>query len=218
MGHGDVTVWTNWVHEETEVVMNQLEEELVARGDPDEPFNGSANGVFQPLQENFSLPPSIQTPRRQENTSKHSKSSWKLLRNSQEMNTTGMNMKKNEAEVQSQAVPCKFSKHSLELLDPMRSIRNLHIQQRQNCLQAEVLSQNGAKSGPRYSPNVSPQEPNLIMFNPPLDSMKQDKMPQEGRVNQRDREVLEGGMAIKSKTVLAEQITGNFTHFTKGTS
>ena len=55
MEQGDITVWTNWVREETEVVMNQLEEELEARGDPDDPFNGSANGVFQPLQENFSL-------------------------------------------------------------------------------------------------------------------------------------------------------------------
>ena len=59
MGQRDVTVWTNWVREETEVVMNQLEEELVARGDPDNPFNGSANGVFQPLQENFSIAPTL---------------------------------------------------------------------------------------------------------------------------------------------------------------
>ena len=46
MDQGDITVWTNWVRKETEVVMNQLEEELVARGDPDDPFNRSANGVF----------------------------------------------------------------------------------------------------------------------------------------------------------------------------
>ena len=83
MGQGDVTVWTNWVREETEVVMNQLEEELEARGDPDDPFNGSANGVFQALVENFSLPPPIQTPRRQEKTSECSKSSQKSPRSSQ---------------------------------------------------------------------------------------------------------------------------------------
>ena len=35
MGQGDITVWTNWIQEETEVVINQLEEELVVRGDPD---------------------------------------------------------------------------------------------------------------------------------------------------------------------------------------
>ena len=40
MGQGDITVWTNWIREETEVVMNQLDEELIARGDPDDLSNG----------------------------------------------------------------------------------------------------------------------------------------------------------------------------------
>ena len=61
MGQGDITVWTNWIREENEVIMNQLDEELIARGDPDGPFNRSANGVFHPLQDNFSLPPSPNT-------------------------------------------------------------------------------------------------------------------------------------------------------------
>ena len=33
--------------------MNQLEEELEAQGNPDDPFYGTASGVFQPLQENL---------------------------------------------------------------------------------------------------------------------------------------------------------------------
>ena len=70
MGQGDITVWINWIHEETNVVMSQLEEELEARGDPDDPFNGSANGVYQPLQGNFSLPPPVQIPKKQD-TSEH---------------------------------------------------------------------------------------------------------------------------------------------------
>ena len=45
MGRGDITVWTNWIREEMTAVMNQLDEELEAKGDPDDPFNGSANGV-----------------------------------------------------------------------------------------------------------------------------------------------------------------------------
>ena len=57
MGQGDITVWTNWICEENKIIMNQLDEELVARGDPDDPFNGSANGVFHPLPDNLSLPP-----------------------------------------------------------------------------------------------------------------------------------------------------------------
>ena len=39
MGQGDITVWTNWIREKTEVVMSQLEEEIEAQGDPDDPFN-----------------------------------------------------------------------------------------------------------------------------------------------------------------------------------
>ena len=57
MGQGNITVWTNWIRKENEIVMNQLDEELVARGDPDDPFNGSANGVFHPLPDNLSLHP-----------------------------------------------------------------------------------------------------------------------------------------------------------------
>ena len=46
MSEDDITVWTNWIREESSAVMNQLDEELEARGDPDDPFNGSANGVY----------------------------------------------------------------------------------------------------------------------------------------------------------------------------
>ena len=49
MGQGDIAVWTNWIHEETDKIMKQLEEERDSRSDPDDPFNSTANGVFQPL-------------------------------------------------------------------------------------------------------------------------------------------------------------------------
>ena len=51
MGQGDVAVWTNWIREEMEEIMKQLEEERDSRSDPDDPFNGTANGVFLPLQD-----------------------------------------------------------------------------------------------------------------------------------------------------------------------
>ena len=63
MEQGDVAVWTNWIHEETEEIMKQLEEERDSRSDPDDPFNGTANGVFLPLQDLLSLPPPVQTPK-----------------------------------------------------------------------------------------------------------------------------------------------------------
>ena len=56
MGQGDIAVWTNWICKETDEIMKQLEEERESRSDPDDPFNGTANGVFLPLQDLLSLP------------------------------------------------------------------------------------------------------------------------------------------------------------------
>ena len=101
------------MHEETDVVMNQLEEELEAQGDPDDPFNGTANGVFQPLQENLlSLPPPVQIPRRQRNTSKHNKPLRDLPGNSQQPEMVNANTNKNQGNLQMQDMPCKHSEHS----------------------------------------------------------------------------------------------------------
>ena len=63
MGQGDIAVWTNWIREETDEIMKQLEEERDSRSDPDDPFNGTVNGVFLPLQDPLSLPPPVQTPK-----------------------------------------------------------------------------------------------------------------------------------------------------------
>ena len=70
MSQGDITVWTNWIREETDEIMKQLEEERDSRSDLDDPFNSTANGVFQPLQDPLSLPPPVQMPKRQGNNSK----------------------------------------------------------------------------------------------------------------------------------------------------
>ena len=69
MSQGDTTVWTNWIREETDEIMKQLEEERDSRSDPDDPFNGTANGVFQPLQDPLSLQTPAQMPKRQGNNS-----------------------------------------------------------------------------------------------------------------------------------------------------
>ena len=63
MGQGDIAVWTNWIHQEMEEIMKQLEEERDSRSDPDDPFNGTVNDVFLPLQDPLSLPPPVQTPK-----------------------------------------------------------------------------------------------------------------------------------------------------------
>ena len=63
MGQGDIAVWTNWIREETDEIMKQLQEERDSRSDPDDRFNGTVNGVFLPLQESLSLPPPAQMPK-----------------------------------------------------------------------------------------------------------------------------------------------------------
>ena len=121
-------------------------------------MNGTANGIFEPIQNNLSLPLPVQTPRQQKKDSENSESSWKSLRSGQRVSTTDTNRKINVAEIQMQGLPCELNEHSLQSLDHMRSIQNLHIQQRQNRLQNGELHQN---------PNVHTQQPNLIMFTPP---------------------------------------------------
>ena len=70
MGQGDIAVWTNWIREETDEIMKQLEEEKDSRSDPDDPLNGTANGVFQPLQDPLSLPPPVQSQKDKKITAK----------------------------------------------------------------------------------------------------------------------------------------------------
>ena len=67
--------------------MKQLGEERDSISDPDDPFNGTANGVFQPLQDPLSLPPPVQTPKRQENNSENTESSQNLWENVGRLNT-----------------------------------------------------------------------------------------------------------------------------------
>ena len=87
MGQGDIAVWTNWIREETDEIMKQLEEERDFRSDPDDPFNGTANGVFLPWQDPLSLPPPVQTPKRQENNSENTEPSQNSRENVRRQNT-----------------------------------------------------------------------------------------------------------------------------------
>ena len=87
MGQGDVTVWTNWIREETDEIMKQLEEERDSRSNPDDSFNGTANGIFRPLQDPLSLPPPVQTPKRQENNSENTDPSQNSRENVRSQNT-----------------------------------------------------------------------------------------------------------------------------------
>ena len=108
MGQSDIAVWTNWIHEETDEIMKQLEEERDSRSDPDDPFNGTANGVFLPLQDPLSLPPPIQTPKRQENNSESSELSQNSRKNVGKQNVVKPDVRKNEAITPTQGGPREF--------------------------------------------------------------------------------------------------------------
>ena len=108
---------------------------------------------------------------------------------------TSANTKKNKSEVQTQGEPHEFSEHSLESLDPMRSIRNLHMQQWQKQLHNEVPQEN-----PSTPLNIISQEPNLITFIPPP---RRRKTKSEWPLNQKQ---------------FAPEPFANLTHLTKGAS
>ena len=87
MGQGDIAVWTNLICEETDEIMKVLEEERGSRSDPDDPFNGTANGVFLLLQDPLSLPPPVQTPKRHKNSSENRELSQNLREDARKQNT-----------------------------------------------------------------------------------------------------------------------------------
>ena len=166
MSQGDIAVWTNWIREETDEIMKQLEEERDSRSNPDDPFNGTANGVFQPLQDPLSLPPPVQMPKRQGNNSEvpeHFQNSWE---NVEKQNTASRVERRNETVTPAQGEPREFREHSRESLDPMASIRNLHIQHRQNRRSMQELNQTTALAPQTLRIQAHKEEANLITFSP----------------------------------------------------
>ena len=166
MAQGDIAVWTNWIREETEELMKQLEEERDSRSDPDDPFSGTANGVFQPLQDPLALPPPVQMPKRQGNNSKDSEHFQNSRENLENRNTAMREERRNGRVTSAQGEPCEFREHSRELLDPMASINNFHMQQRQNRRNTQELNQitPSAPQIPRIP--INQEEANLITFSP----------------------------------------------------
>ena len=169
MSQGDTTVWTNWIREETDEIMKQLEEERDSRSNPDDLFNGTANGVFQPLQDPLSLPPPVQTPKQQGNNSEDLEHSQNSGKNVRKQNPASREGRRNETVISAQGEPRKFREHSRDSLDPMASIRNLHIQQRQNRGSTEELNQNTSSAPQTTWTQVNQEEANLITFSPVLE-------------------------------------------------
>ena len=166
MGQSDIAVWTNWIREETDEIMKQLEEERDSRSDPDDPFNGTANGVFLPLQDPLSLPPPVQTPKRQENNSENSELSQNSWENIGKQNIVRRDDRENETVTPAQGESREFREHSQQSLDPMASIRNLHMQQRQNRRSTQEPNQTIPSAPQTQQIQVNQEEANLITFTP----------------------------------------------------
>ena len=166
MAQGDISVWTNWIREETDEIMKQLDEERDSRSDPDDPFNGTANGVFQPLQDPLSLPPPVQSPKRQGNNSEDSEHFPNSRENVGKQNTAKREERRNEAVTPAQGEPREFREHSRESLDPIASIRNLHMQQRQNRRSTQEQNKNTPSAPQTLRIEVNQEEANLITFSP----------------------------------------------------
>ena len=60
MKDSSVTTWITWVREESNELIAAIDEEVVKRQDPDDPFDGTASGIFLPLQCENVVPPQQQ--------------------------------------------------------------------------------------------------------------------------------------------------------------
>ena len=140
-------------------VMNQLDEELEAKGDPDDPFNGSANGVYQPLPTSLSLPPPVQTLRRQEvsESQEHSRNSQKRDWRTRSVTNTSLNSQHVEPITQVQAARSKSEEHSLESLNPTSG----------SGIRAKLSTQLQQDGVPlQHEEDTPAQENNVITFTP----------------------------------------------------
>ena len=81
-------------------------------------------------------------PKRQGNNSKDLEHSQNSRKNIRKHNTASREERRIETVTSAQGEPREFREHSRDSLDPMASIRNLHIQQRQSRGSTEELNQN----------------------------------------------------------------------------
>ena len=57
MKDSSVTTWITWVRDESNELIAAIDEEVTKRQDPDDPFDGTASGIFLPLQHENEVPP-----------------------------------------------------------------------------------------------------------------------------------------------------------------
>ena len=105
-------------------------------------------------------------PKRQGNKSEDSEHFQNLRENVRKQNTASKVERRNETVTPAQGEPREFREHSRESLDPMASICNLHMQQRQNRCSTQELNQTTPSAPQTTRIQVNQEEANLITFSP----------------------------------------------------
>ena len=54
-----VQVWRTWIREENNELLAATDEEIAMRTDPDDPFDGTASGIFAPLRQEEQAQPKV---------------------------------------------------------------------------------------------------------------------------------------------------------------
>ena len=167
MEQGDIAIWTYWICEKTEEIMKQLEEERDSRSDPDDPVQWYCEWCFSTLARSIII--ALLQYRHQNNTrtgSENREPSQNLREDVRGQSTAKREERTNKAVTPMQGEPHEFREHSRQLPDPMASIRNLHIQQRQNRRSVQDSNQSPSPAPQTPQIQVSQQEANLITFTP----------------------------------------------------
>ena len=129
-----------------------------------------------------------------------------MWENVRKQNIVRQDDRENEAVSPTQEEPHEFREHSRESLDPMASICNLHIQQRQNRCSIQELNQTTPSASQTPQIQVNQEEANLITFTP---IMEQQVPPVQGvtgiqeqpQTTEKSVKEKEFGMDSQSKTI-----------------
>ena len=108
--------------------------------------------------------------------------------------------RRNEVVTTAQGEPHEFREHSRELLDPMASIRNLHLQQRQNRCSTEELNQTTPSAPQVTRTQVNQEEANLITFSPVVEEQVPFVQGATGIQEQPKRQRIQSGHLIKGNS------------------
>ena len=169
MSQASPTAWVTWIREETNTAMMMLDEEVAREGDPDDPFNGTAGGVFElppGRTNNLSLPPPVHTP----TGSQRAEGGQRTEGGDEHSTPSRLTRELNQPETRNKVTGSGGDEHSSPSPDPNHSIRQLHTQQRQQRAQQEATSPTNTEQS---------QERNLITFTPTPPDLVRGDVPAE---------------------------------------